>query len=146
MALVYTNAELLMKQGSLILTSATVKVMLVNNTYTPNQDDVNVSALSSAELSGTGYVGGFAGAGRKTLGSKSFAADNANNQVTFAGANMTWTAINAGTAQAAVLIKENTTDADSILIAYLDAASPYVTNGGDMTLAFTGGFPFVTTT
>jgi len=145
MSFVYTNADKLMKEGSLKPATDTLKWMLVNDTYVANPDDVNVSAASSAELSGTGYAGGFGGTGRKTATGIAVAADNANNRTTVAVNNPTWTGINAGTAHAAILIKEGTTDDDSILVAYLDGASDYVTNGGDMTMAVGSGFIFTTT-
>lgn len=146
MSLVYTNADKLIKDGSLDLANDTLKWMLVDDTYVANADDVNVSAASSAELSGTGYAGGFAGAGRKTATGIAVAVDNANNRTTVAVSNPSaWTGIDAGTAHAAILIKEVTDDTDSILVAYLDGASDYVTNGGDLNLAVGNGFIFTTT-
>lgn len=49
---------------------------------------------------------------------------------------MTWTAINAGTVQAAILILEGKSDdSTSILIAYIDQGGfPVTTNGGDLTI------------
>lgn len=128
--------------GTIDLLADTIKVMLVNNTYTFNPDDDFIGSgggtVGGAELSGTGYTGGFNGAGRKTLGTKSITEDDTNNRAVFAAANSQWSAINAGTIAACVLVKEGTTDADSKLIAYIDNAAqfPLVTNGGDVTIAW----------
>ena len=114
------------------LAADTIKVILVTATYTPNKDHAFASDLTN-ELSGTGYTGGFAGAGRKTIGSKAFATDTTNDRVTFTFGAVTWTAINAGSPKYAILVKEITNDAASRLIAYLDLGT-VTTNGGDLTI------------
>ena len=116
------------------LVNDTIKVMLVNASYTPNKDHDFVDDVNANELSGTGYTGGFGGSGRKTLGSKAFSTDTANDRVEFTGAAITWTGINAGTAAYAIIIKEITNDGASRLIAFLDLDPDVVTNGGDFTL------------
>jgi len=148
MAFVYTNADYLIKKQQLNLeTAGVLKAMLVDNTYVANQDDVNVSAASSAEIATTGYVGGFGGSGRKVLTGVVFAIDNANNRVTLFANNPTWASLATGeTVHAMILIHENTTDADSVLVAYLDGVSDYVTNGDGLTVQLSNGFPFTTTT
>jgi hypothetical protein len=120
--------------------SDTIKVMLVTSGYTFNRDHDFASAVSS-ELSGTGYVGGFGGSGRKTLASKTITEDDTNDRAVYDAADSVWTAINAGTAAGAIIIKEGTSDADTELICFLDGAS-VVTNGGDVTLVYpsTGAF------
>lgn len=111
----------------------TIKVMLVNASYTFNPDHDFADDVSANELSGTGYAGGFNGAGRKTLASKTITEDTANDRIEFDCADLTWTAINAGTIGGVVVLKEITNDAASPLIAFLDP-SDLVTNGGDVTL------------
>lgn len=114
------------------LVADTIKVILVTSTYTPNKDHAFASDLTN-ELSGTGYTGGFNGAGRKTIGSKAFATDTTNDRVTFTFGAVTWTAINAGSPKYAILVKEITNDAATRLIAYLDLGT-VTTNGGDLTI------------
>lgn len=129
--------------GSIDLDTDTIKVMLVTSGYTANKDHDFVSDLTpgSNELSGTGYTGGFGGSGRKSLASKTVLVDDATDVVNFDAADVTWTAINAGTIRAAVLIKEITNDAASRLIAYIDNAAefPLTTNGGDVTIQWNSG-------
>lgn len=124
----------------------TIKIMLVTSGYTFNRDHDFVSSASGSELSGTGYTGGFNGSGRKTLGSKTITEDDTNDRAVYDAANPSaWTAINAGTVAAAIIIKENTSDADSDLIAYLDG-SAVATNGGDLTVSFhTDGLWYLST-
>lgn len=132
---VYNIAAKEILGDNLELSTDTIKAMLVTSAYTPARTDTVVSTASAAELSGTGYTGGFGGSGRKTLTSKTFTQDDPNNRGYFSAANLVWTAINAGTIAGLVLIKEITNDASSRLIAYIDSASmPIVTNGGDVTL------------
>lgn len=127
--------------GTIDLVADTIKVMLVTSGYTFNPDDDFIGSgggtPGGSELSGTGYTAGFGGAGRKTLGTKSITEDDANNRAEFTAGNLTWTAINAGTAAACILVKEGTTDADSKLIAYIDTGGfPKTTNGGDFSITW----------
>lgn len=114
------------------LVNDTIKLILVTSSYTPDKDHDFANDLTN-ELSGTGYTGGFAGSGRKTIGSKAFATDTANDRVTFTFGGVTWTAINAGNPKYAIMVKEITNDAATRLIAYLDLGT-VVTNGGDLTI------------
>jgi hypothetical protein len=129
----YNRGKTQVLNGGVDLLTDTIKVMLVNASASFNADHNFVSEVNTNELSGTGYAGGFAGSGRKTLASKTVTEDDTNDRAEFDAADVTWTAINAGTASAAVLIKEGTADTDSVLIAYLDFTD-VVTNGGDFTL------------
>lgn len=118
---------------------STIKVMLVTAAYTPNADDDFATTPAASEISVTGYAPGFAGAGRKTLGTKTATVNDTNDRGDFGAANLTWTALGSGaTIAGAVVYKHNTSDADSPLICYLDVADT-ATNGGDISLNFSGG-------
>lgn len=132
-------------QGTLVaylaeLSSATLKVGLLKNTYTFNPDHKFVSDITagSNECSVTGYTGGFGGAGRKTLSGKTITEDTTNNRATFDATDpATWTALAAGnTLRYAFICEEITSDAASRVIAVLDFGADYVTNGGDFSVAF----------
>src|SRR6267143_919627 len=133
-SLVYNFAKSGFADGTLDCDSGTqvYKTMLVASAYTPDPDQHFVSSVTN-ELSGTGYTGGFAGSGRKALASRTATTNTTNDRAELSAANVTWTAINAGTAAAAVIYKENTSDADSVLVAYIDIVD-VVTNGGDFTI------------
>lgn len=136
-SLVFNRAKKEIADGTIDLLSDTLKIMLVDSGYSPDADDEFVNDGAAAnELSGTGYASGFAGAGRKTIGNKSIAADDANDRAEFDSTDdQTWSSIDAGTAAAMVLYKHNTSDADSVVIAYIDTGGfPVVTNGGDLTI------------
>jgi hypothetical protein len=114
----------------------TLKAMLVNTSYTPDKDHSFVSSITggtSKELSGTGYVAGFGGSGRKTLTSKLVTRDDAADVAFLDAADPTWTGINAGTVGYVAIIKEGTSDADSPLLCIIDVTDT-VTNGGDLTI------------
>ena len=115
------------------LAADTIKAILVTSSYTPNKDHDFVDDVVANELSGTGYTGGFAGSGRKTIASKAFSTDTTNDRVEFTFGAVTWTAINAGSPKYLILVKEITNDAASRLIAYLDLGT-VTTNGGDLTV------------
>lgn len=139
-SLVYNRAKKEILDGTIDLVSNTIKVMLVTSSYVADDahDFVEEAAddANEHELSGTGYAAGFAGSGRKTLSNKAFSEDDGNNRGEFDDtADITWTGIDAGTADAAIVYKHNSADTDSVLIAYIDTGGfPIVTNGGDLTI------------
>jgi len=110
-----------------------IKVMLVGTGYTPNKDHNFVNQVTS-ELSGTGYTGGFGGSGRKALASRAVTQDDTNDWSYFDAADVVWTAINAGTAAYAIVIKEITDDTASPILVVVDVSPDIVTNGGDYTI------------
>lgn len=130
-------------QGTLVsylaeLSSATLKAMLLRNTYTFNPDHKFVADINSTELSVSGYPGGFGGGGRKTLSGKTVTEDAANNRLVFDAADPSaWTGLAAGqTIRYVAIIEEITSDAASRVVAILDFGADYPTNGGDITVAF----------
>jgi hypothetical protein len=137
MASITTNkGRTLVANGSVDLLTDTLKVVLLNASYTPNKDHNFVSDINTYELSGTGYTGGFAGGGRKTLANKTVTQDDTNDWAKFDADDVSYTAINAGTAAYAAIVKEITNDAASPVIAVVDINPDIVTNGGDMTLTW----------
>ena len=130
-SLAFNEAAKKIADGTLDLLVDTIKVMAVNNTYTPNRDDHFVcsgsgpSDAGDAEITATNYTRGFGGAGRKTLASKTLTTDDTNDRAEFDAADVTWTNLGNGsndTIVGLVLIKEITDDAASIVIAYIDIA------------------------
>lgn len=141
-SLVYNIAKKEVMDGTLNLNTDTLKVMLVNATYTPNADDDVVDAGGAndavdAEIAATNYVGGWGGSGRKTLSNKVFQEDDANDRAELHADNITWTALGGAqndTIVGAVIVKEGVSDdTTSRLIAYIDLADT-TTNGGDFTI------------
>ncbi len=136
----YNRGRALVADGSIDLLTAVLKIMLVTSSYIANKNDdfveEGVDDANEHELSGTGYVAGFAGSGRKTLAAKVVTEDDPNDRAEFDDtADITWTAINAGTAAAAILYHHLTSDLLSTLIMYNDSGGfPIVTNGGDLTI------------
>lgn len=140
----YNTAVKEIVDGTLNLTSSTLKIMLVRSTYTPDNDHLVVdNGLNDAadpsfhEIVATNYTGGFAGAGRKTA-TLAFSVDNTNNRAIIAITDLTWTALGGATndtVAAGILIKEITNDTLSRLVCYLDFTNT-ATNGSDFTLDF----------
>lgn len=118
----------------------TIKVGLSTSVHVPIRDndfldEVGADDFIDGELTGTGYVAGFGNSGRKTLASKAIVVDKPNDRAEFDAADVTWTAISAGTAAQATLLQEITNDAASIAIMNIDTGGfPIVTNGGDLTI------------
>lgn len=127
----YTNGLRDVLDRTIDLNGDTLKAILVTSGYTPDKDHQFASSLTN-ELSGTGYTGGFAGSGRKTLAGKAFSTDTTNDRVEWTFTGVLWSAINAGNPKYLIICKEITNDAATRLIAYLDLGT-VVTNGGDFT-------------
>lgn len=152
-SLVYQSglAKMLGMATAVSYLSDTIKVMLVGTAtaYTPNKDHDFVDQAGAndpvdSEISTTNYVGGFGGAGRKTLASKTISANDTNDRVELDAADVVWTALGPAsggpTLAAAIIIKEVTNDAASPMFCYQDFTDTVV-NGGDVTLSFaSGGF------
>lgn len=120
------------------LTGDTLKLMLMQSSYTVSPDHDFVADVVASELGVTGYTGGFGGAGRKSvITSRTLLANDSSDLATFDAADpSTWTALGAGqTIGGAILIKELTSDALSPLICYF-ALTNTPTNGGDISLTF----------
>lgn len=121
--------------GTFNLTSGVVKVMLLNTAYVPDPDHEFVSSLSAFEMSGTGYVGGFGGSGRKTLAGKAFAKDDTLNCATMDATDPTWAGADFGTAGFMAIVQEVTNNGDSPVLAILDLGTGGVlTMGGTFTV------------
>lgn len=140
MSLVFNLFKKLQADGTINLSTDTLKAMLVGSTFTANadMDYVNPSAYQT-ELSGTNYAGGYGGSGRKTITSKTFTEDDTNDRAAFNATATTWSAINAGTAAGVLIIRERagTGDTMSELICFInDGGFPVTTNGGDLTITW----------
>lgn len=121
--------------GSCLLLTDTIKVIALGTGYTPNKDHQFVSDVVANEISGTGYTGGFAGSGRKTLASKAVAKSDSTDKAYFDAADVAYSAINAGTIGGLAVYKNGTSDSDSPLLAFVDVAN-ITTDGGDVTIAW----------
>ena len=134
-----------MLDGTIAFLTDTIKVLLVSTatayTYDPDHEFIDAGGANDivdAEANVTNYTRGFAGAGRKTLASKTLTANDTSNRVELDAADVVWTALGGASNQtlaAAVVLKEITNDAASRMFAYLDFTD-VATNGGDVTLQF----------
>jgi hypothetical protein len=126
----YTNGKASLLNGSLDLLSDTIKVLLVDADYVFDASHSFASQVNSWELSGTGYIGGFGGSGRKILSGKAVV-EGASSY--FDANDLPWIDIQAGITAGAVLLKERATDADSPLVAFVPFPA-ISTTGGDLTI------------
>lgn len=115
--------------------SGTFKVMLATALYVPNRDHNFISQASGNELSGSGYVAGFAGSGRKALTNKAVTQDDTLDAAVMTADASTWLLINAGIAAYAIVYFPVTNDADSFIIATLNIG-PFTTNGTDLVINY----------
>jgi len=121
-----------------LVTEASLKLVLVDATYTHDDtrdfvDDATADDVASHEITTSGYVPGFAGAGRHTLDGRVLARDGGDTEIEFDFTDETWTALGTGvTIGGVALVVEKTTDADSWVVAYDDLTGNVATNNGDI--------------
>lgn len=117
--------------GTLLLQSGAIKVMLVNASYVYSFSHANVSDVVANEFAGTGYTGGFNGAGRLTCANRTV---GGTSTATWTFDNPSWVGLNSGTIGGAIVFQQGASDAASPVLTFLDP-SDLVTNGGDVTLS-----------
>jgi hypothetical protein len=133
---VYNEAVKLVDGTIDYLTDSNIKIMLLLSSYTFDADHAAVTTLAASEVTVSGYTGGFNGAGRKVLGSKTLVKVDASNRVKFDAADPSaWTLATGETVGGAAIIWENTNDAGSVPLFFLDFADT-PTNGGSFTVSF----------
>lgn len=139
---VYTAAmQKMLLNGSVLPmdNTKTYKLMLVTSSQAAYKADTVVSThLTGAELSVSGYVGTYGGAGRKGAIFSSTSPAIASNvvQIIFNASTIVWTALGTGgtIVGVALIYETGGSDATSIPIAYWDLSSNLTTNGSDITL------------
>jgi hypothetical protein len=140
--LVYNEAKLRIASGSINLLTDPIKVMLVSNVYIPDADHTFVddgTELSpiNFELDDTGYIAGFGSDDRLPLAGRSLVRDDDTDRIRLFADSLSWNPISAGIAGAAILIKEDTGDDQSPLIAYIQSGGfPILTDGGELEIQF----------
>lgn len=97
------------------INSDVIKLALLDNTHTPNQDTHDYfDDVVADEITGTGYT-----AGGATIGSLAVTYDAGTNTVKIDGADVAWPS-STFDARYAVLYVDTGTDSTSVLIGYVD--------------------------
>lgn len=136
----YTKGLKACLDGTIELTTDTIKVMLVEDSYTADKDHEFVTfsgpeCPSNHEISVTNYTGGYGGSGRKTA-TVTLQANTTDDRVEVVIGDLTWSNLGVGaTIGGAVLLKETTNDNASRIIGFIDV-DDVATNTGNVTLDF----------
>jgi len=124
--------------GSIRLESDTIVAMLTGSGYTPDIDDVLVSAIASDEAQnavGTGYE-------RKVVSNKQFTIDSGTNNVLFSCDDIRWSDIQTTNAVThLILFRQGFGDDTSTLLFAYEIAST-TTVGADLVVEFADGVAF----
>ena len=145
-ALTQIAKEQIGKQLLNLVTEASLKMVLVDSTYTfdPAEDFVDAGDagdVTSHEISVSGYVPGFGGAGRRVPSTRVWSIDG--NRLEMNHAAETWTALAAGaTIGGVVYIVEKTSDTDSWVLGFDTLTADKATNGSNVVYTPNADGPF----
>lgn len=127
----YNKLKAGLLNGSINLTTDTLKVVLVTATYTPDIDTHEFYSAITNEIVGDGYT-----AGGAVLANKTITTDLDNDRAIFDADDVTWDASVITNARAAVIYKDTGTPATSPLLCYCDFGENKSSSGGDFTIAW----------
>jgi hypothetical protein len=110
----------------------TIKVALLTNAYTPNQDTHNYyDDVSGNEVSGTGYTGGGV-----TLTNKTNTYNGASNVIVLDADDVTWSSSTITARYAVVYDASPATNATKPLIGYVEFGSDQSSSNGNFTITW----------
>jgi len=117
---IYNKFKMEALNGSINLSSDTIKVALLDSGYTPNIDtDIFWDDVSANEITGANYT-----TGGETITTPTVTQDNTDNEGVFGGDDIVWTnAVGTITARYAVMYKDTGVAGTSPLIEYIDFGS-----------------------
>ena len=137
-SLVYNEGAMQLESGGSVGWAAdTIEVILTKSTYTANKDDTN-TVYAAAEISGvSGYTGGFGGAGRKVLASKTKTKDTTLDRIVYDAADPSaWTLGTGDTVGGAIIGKKGAADDTTAVPLFFLDFTDIPTNGSTFTLQF----------
>lgn len=112
---IYNSFKKSALDGDIDLVNDTIKLMLLDETHTPDKDaHAFIDDVSGDEVSSSGYT-----AGGQALASKSTTQDNANDLAYLDAADLSWSSVSF-TTRYGVLYKDTGTPSTSPLIAIFD--------------------------
>ena len=110
----------------------TIKVALLTNAYTPDQDAHNyLDDVVANEVSGTGYT-----AGGNTLANKTNSYNSATNVITLDADDTTWSSSTITARYAVIYDASPATNATRPLIGYVDFGSDQSSSNGNFTITW----------
>lgn len=110
----------------------TIKVALLSNAYTPDQDAHNYfDDVVANEVTGTGYT-----AGGNTLANKTNSYNSATNVITLDADDTTWSSSTITARYAVVYDASPATNATRPLIGYVDFGSDQSSSNGNFTITW----------
>lgn len=112
--------------------SDTIKVALLTNGYSPDQDAHQTwSQVSGSEAVGTGYT-----AGGGTLGGKTVTYDAANNVTVLDAEDVTWANSTITARYAVVYSDAGASDTEKVLLGYVDFGVDQASTNGNFTITW----------
>ena len=121
--------------GEINFGTATIKALLLDSTYVPDQDLHRYRASLSGEVTGTGYT-----SGGVTLTNKQITYDGSSNTLSLDADNPSWTGLTV-TFRYVVFYVSTGISSTASLLSYVDAGADVVVSGTTLTYTIpSGGF------
>ena len=117
--------------GEIDLDTATVKVMICNASYVPDQDTHRYKSDVTNEVTGAGYT-----AGGATVGAVTTSYDSGSNVTSFDGADVAISTVTFSNGRYAVLYVSTGSDATSPLIGYIDFGENKSLSAGNLAIVW----------
>jgi len=125
----FNKGKFLLASGGVSLLTHTIRVMLVDSSYTFDPDDQFVDDIAADEIGVSGYS-------RQTLANKDIVQDDLNDLARFEADDISFGALAAGeTIGGAAIFRQVNDDTDSPLIAFYDLTD-LPTDGGSVLLTW----------
>jgi len=141
-SLAYTRGIMRILDGTILLESTPLKLALAKATYVPSKTETDLLTFAASEADCDNYVGGFGGSSRAAV-TATLAEETGNDRVTTRFSDVTYPGLGGSGGGAnnnifgyAVLIREVTSDADSIPIVAFQFFQNVTTNGEDILVKF----------
>jgi hypothetical protein len=133
MATQWKNEGLRKVLAAYLASGADVRIALLSSNTTVDTENDGIAFVDEYtlldEFDGANYV-------RKVLASEAVSKDDAGDRAEYDAADVTWTALGAGTRSIVgiAVIEHVTNDTDSTVIAWLEFAAPKTPDGSDFTV------------
>lgn len=133
----YNDGSLKLQNGTVVWATDVIEILLVKSSYVFDKDHTAGTPAASEITGVSGYTGGFGGAGRKVLASKTLTNDTVNDRTVYDAADPSFGALGTGdTIGGAVIQKKGSANDTTAVPLFFHDFTDIPTNGAVLNYAF----------